>query len=237
LKTILLSHEGWQDGLYPSPQHSFPQLTFMPSTESLAAFTLAALLMNLSPGPANLYVVARTLSQGLRGGFTAAAGLALGGLVHVLATVFGLSALLAYSPTAYSLLKTVGAMYLIYLGIGYFMASKTPQEGAFGAKVKSLKTVFFESALVEITNPKTALFFLALLPQFVDVSAGPVAPQLLLLGLIVTLSAVPCDLLVTVFANRFSVWIKTNRRAQSIQNLLSGTVLTGLGLYVLARKD
>lgn len=209
----------------------------MPPIESLAAFTLAALLMNLSPGPSNLYVIARTLSQGLAGGFAAVAGLALGSLVHVLATVLGLSALFSYSPTAYTLLKILGALYLIYLGIRYFVASKTVRAAVEKAETKSVAKIFLESAIVEITNPKTALFFLALLPQFVVVEAGPVAPQLLLLGLIVTLSAVPCDLVVTLFANKFSTWIQRSEKAQVIQNFISGSVLTGLGLYVLTSDD
>ncbi len=193
--------------------------------------------MNLSPGPSNLYVIARTLSQGIGGGLAAVAGLAVGSLVHVLATVLGLSALFSYSPAAYTLLKTVGALYLIYLGFRYFLASQSVQSATKVAKAKSIKKIFFESAIVEITNPKTALFFLALLPQFVVVDTGPVAPQLLILGLIVTLSAVPCDLVVTAFAHKFSNWMQRNEKAQMIQNLISGSVLTGLGLYVLASDE
>ena len=165
------------------------------------------------------------------------AGLALGSLVHVLATVLGLSALFNYSPTAYTMLKTIGALYLIYLGLRYFIASKAVQSATKDVGAKRFKKIFFESAIVEITNPKTALFFLALLPQFVVVDAGPVAPQLLLLGLIVTLSAVPCDLIVTVFASKFATWLQGNEKTQVVQNLISGSVLTGLGFYVLASDE
>ncbi len=209
----------------------------MPSAESLITFTLAALLMNLSPGPSNLYVMARTLAQGAAGGLAAVMGLAAGSLVHVLATVLGLSALFSYSPAAYAWVKTIGALYLIYLGVRYLKTFTKDNLDTKRETVHSLKKVFFESALVEITNPKTALFFLALLPQFVAVDTGPVAPQLLLLGIIVTLSAIPCDLLVAFFAGRFAAWIRANQQAQRIQKLASGSVLIGLGVYVLASED
>ncbi len=155
----------------------------MPSLEVLLAFTVTAVVMNLSPGPSNLYVMARAISQGATGGLVAAAGLAVGSLVHVVAAVFGLAAVFQYSPLAYTVFKLAGAGYLIYLGVSYWRARPAAIDEAERLPVKSLGTVFRESVIVEATNPKTALFFLALLPQFVDPAAGPVAPQFLLLGL------------------------------------------------------
>ena len=102
--------------------------------------------------------------------------------------------------------------------------------------MKSLATVFRESVVVEATNPKTALFFLALLPQFVDPAAGPVAPQFLLLGLIVTVSAIPCDMLVAVAAARVSQWLIRHEQAQVIQERVSGSILLGLGGYIVAAE-
>jgi len=93
--------------------------------------------------------------------------------------------------------------------------------------------IFRQSVLVEVSNPKTALFFIALLPQFIDPLAGPAAPQFLLLGMIVTLSAIPCDLFVTFFANKAAGWLQGNESAQRWQDRLSGSILTALGLYVL----
>lgn len=208
----------------------------MPSPETLIAFTLAAFIMNLSPGPSNLYVMARTLEQGVGGGLAAVAGLAAGSLVHVCATVLGLSAIFAYSPLAYTLLKFAGASYLLYLGIS-ILKSKTPTASipvaANEVVEKSRGRIFRESMLVEVTNPKTALFFLALLPQFVNLDAGPTALQFLLLGLIVTLSAIPCDLFVTLFTNKAATLIKENPNLQSWQDRVSGSILAGLGVYVL----
>ncbi|MFK7864673.1 MAG: LysE family translocator [Pseudohongiellaceae bacterium] len=209
----------------------------MPPLENLIAFTLAALLMNLSPGPSNLYVMARTVSQGTSGGLAAVAGLAVGSLVHVAATVLGLAALLTYFPIAYTVIKIAGAFYLIYLGLNYFFSSADAALEDTTLKSVSTKKVFRESVIVEVTNPKTALFFLALLPQFVAPELGNVGLQLLVLGLIVTASAIPCDLIVTFFANRARAWLQTNPNAQIIQNRVSGSILTGLGVYILAAEN
>lgn len=205
----------------------------MPPIETLIAFTIAALIMNLSPGPSNLYVIARTLSQGISGGLAAVAGLAVGSLIHVVAAVLGLSALFEYSPLAYSILKLCGAAYLIYLGINYFISDAATNSGEVIAPQQTFWKIFRESVMVEVTNPKTALFFLALLPQFVAPEAGPAAPQFLLLGLIVTLSAIPCDLFVTFFANKATRWLQENNSAQKIQDRVAGSILTGLGAYIL----
>ena len=208
----------------------------MPSFEVLLGFTVAALVMNLSPGPSNLYVMARAVSQGAHGGLVAAAGLAVGSLVHVFAAVFGLAVVFQYSPLAYTVFKLAGAGYLIYLGVSYWRAGPASLGEAQRLPVKSLATVFRESVIVEATNPKTALFFLALLPQFVDPAAGPVAPQFLLLGLIVTVSAIPCDVLVAVAAARVSQWLIRHERAQVIQERVSGSILLGLGGYIVAAE-
>lgn len=208
----------------------------MPSVEALIGFTIAAVVMNLSPGPSNLYVMARTLEQGVRGGLAAVAGLAAGSLLHVLAAVLGLSAIFSYSPTAYAALKIVGALYLIYLGITALTRKRESEPGLSDSDAKharSTSRIFRESIVVELSNPKTALFFIALLPQFVDPQAGATAPQFALLGLIVTISAIPCDLFVTLFTNRAAGLIKENPNLQLWQDRVSGFILTGLGAYVL----
>ncbi len=205
----------------------------MPPFELLLAFTAAALVMNLSPGPSNLYVMARSIGQGTRAGVVAALGLALGAMVHVIATTFGIAAIFEYSPMAYTALKLAGAAYLIYLGIGYLTGPADATGAAAPVPPKPPAQILRESMLVEITNPKTALFFLALLPQFVAPEAGPVAPQLLLLGLIATISAIPCDVTVAVASGRAARWLARNARAQVFQQRLSGSILVGLGGYIL----
>lgn len=219
----------------------------MPPLNDILLFTAAALLMNLSPGPANFYVMARTIAQGIPAGLAAVAGLAVGGLLHVIAAVLGLSVLFTYSPVAYTILKIVGASYLIYLGLGYFgirFFGRNREVGVEESRKKqervaelAMKKVFVQSVIIEASNPKTALFFLALLPQFVAPEAGPPALQFLLLGLIVTLSAIPCDLFVTFFADKAASLIRENQKFRTNLEKVSGTILITLGVYVLLAEN
>jgi len=216
----------------------------MPPLNDLLIFTVAALLMNLSPGPANFYIMARTMAQGIPAGLAAVAGLAVGGLLHVIAAVLGLSALFVYSPLAFTLLKLLGASYLIYIGLGYFglrlrNRATTKDEEAEQEELAPLATkrIFLQSVIIEASNPKTALFFLALLPQFVVPEAGPAAPQFLILGLIVTLSAIPCDLFVTFFSDRAASLIRGNQKFRDGLEKFSGSVLITLGVYVLFAEN
>ena len=207
----------------------------MPSIEALIAFTAAALLMNISPGPSNLYVMARAIAQGTQGGIVAAMGLAVGSLVHVVATALGLSAIFAHSPTLYMAIKLIGAAYLIYLGITYWRSKGSgSNEAVRRPQKKQLLSVFKQSVIVEVTNPKTALFFIALLPQFVVPESGPVSQQLLILGIIVTISALPCDILVAVSSSKISNWLLRNERAQQIQDRVSGSILSAMGAYIVS---
>ena len=208
----------------------------VPETQTLLVFTAAALLMNISPGPSNFYVMARSLAQGPGAGLLAALGLAAGSLVHVGAAALGLSALFVYSPVAYTALKLVGAGYLVYLGLRYWLAKPVLPEQSGVRKPKPVPKLLAESALVEILNPKTALFFLAFLPQFVDPAAGPVAPQVLLLGAIVTVTALPCDLLVAFSSGAAARLLVGSASLQRLQARISGTVLIGLGVFVALAK-
>ena len=201
----------------------------MPSIGHLAIFALAALAMNAAPGPSNLYVLSRSLAQGAAAGLVSALGLALGNLFHVALAVAGLAALLRYAPALYDAIRLAGAAYLIYLGIKMLRAPGTslPTE-ALGRR--PLGRVLFDAALVEMLNPKTALFFLAFLPQFVEPAAGPAGPQLLLLGLIVTLTALPCDSLVALAGARLARFFATPAKRRW-PSRLAGSTLIGLGLY------
>ncbi|AFV00898.1 LysE family translocator [Simiduia agarivorans] len=206
----------------------------MPPIEVLVSFTFAALLLNLSPGPSNLYVMARSLAQGPEAGFVAAAGLAAGSLVHVLAASVGLAAVFLYAPVLFTAVKLVGAAYLLYLGVQYLRSQ--PDLSVGQSAKRSNGRIFRESFLVEATNPKTALFFLALLPQFADASYGPLGPQLLVLGLIVTLSAVPCDIIVALGASRVRRWLAAHPRAPLIQERVSGGILVALAMFIVGEE-
>ena len=158
-----------------------------------------------------------------------------GSLLHVVAAVLGLSVVFSHSPLLYTLIKLAGAVYLVYLGISYWRSVASSAHGTQKpASTRSLSAVFRESVIVEVTNPKTALFFIAFLPQFVVPESGPVAQQLLILGIIVTLSGVPCDLLVAVSASKASAWLVSHKRAQQIQQRISGSILFGMGCYIIA---
>ncbi len=210
----------------------------MPSPETLLIFTAAALIMNISPGPSNFYVMARSLAQGSKAGLIAAAGLATGSLVHVAAAALGISAIFLYSPTAYTAFKLLGAGYLVYLGIRSLLAQPQSPADLSAAAPKPGRRIFAESVAVEVLNPKTALFFLAFLPQFVDVEAGAVAPQILLLGIIVTLTAIPCDAVVALASGSAARLLTARRIYQRLQNWISGSVLVGLGVFVaLSRRS
>lgn len=203
----------------------------MPSLETLLIFTAAALVLNLSPGPSNFYVLSRSLAQGTPAGLVATAGLAAGSLVHV-AAALGLSAVFVYSPMAYGLLKLAGAAYLVYLGIVTLFARGGAPGAVDQAAPRPPRRIFRQSVLVEVLNPKTALFFLAFLPQFADVQAGPLAPQILLLGMIVTLSGLPCDAAVAALSGRAGRFFSASSLAQRLLNWVSGSILIGLGAFV-----
>jgi threonine/homoserine/homoserine lactone efflux protein len=210
----------------------------MPSFETFVVFTLAALAMNISPGPSNLYVMSRSLAQGTAAGLVAAGGMATGSLVHVVITALGLAAVLQYSPLAFLVMKLAGAGYLIFLGLKMLLtrSSLLAPDGLLARK--SLGRIYRESCLVEILNPKTALFFLAFLPQFADPKAGPLAPQLLLLGAIVTITGIPCDGGVAILSGKAAALLRRRPIFQKLQNWVSGSVLVGLGATIaLSRRD
>jgi len=150
---------------------------------SFAVFLAAALVIALTPGPGILYVAARTLAGGRSEGLASVLGTGLGGFVHVTAGALGVSALVLASAEAFTLLKFLGAIYLVYLGIKTWRAAKSaPELGAVAAT--GGRRAFREGVLVEALNPKTAAFFLAFIPQFVDPHQGGVALQFVTLGLI-----------------------------------------------------
>ncbi len=167
---------------------------------NLALFSAAALAIAVSPGPGIFYVAARTLAGGRGEGLASSFGTGLGGLVHVAAGAVGVSALVMASAEAFTLLKFAGALYLVWLGIKAIREARQP----FEAKVTTTGAAraFREGILVEALNPKTAAFFLAFLPQFVDPSAGPVWLQFLLLGLISVVLNTAVDVVVALLASR-----------------------------------
>lgn len=200
--------------------------------ETVMAFALASMLLSISPGPSNLYIMARTINSGQIAGFCAASGMAVGSLIFVLMTAMGLAAVFSYSPIAYTLLKLCGAGYLIYLGIQTLRQTSKVELNKKKLKPLTNARVFRQSIIVELTNPKTALFFIAFLPQFVRPDAGPVILQLILLGGLYTVIAFSSDMLVASMSNQLGKWLSTNPGFGRIQDRISGSVLLGLGSYI-----
>lgn len=202
----------------------------MPPLDTLLAFLAATLLFAAMPGPAILYAAARALAQGRAAGLRAALGIALGGLVHVAAAALGLSALFHAVPPLYAAVKLAGAAYLVWLGIGMLRA-RTSDAGLPIAPERSAARAFRQSILVEVLNPKTALFFLAFLPQFVDPAAGfPVPLQFVILGITVTAIFGLADVVAVIFASAVASRVAASGRAAAWANRAGGALLVGLGL-------
>ena len=198
-------------------------------------FLSAALILAITPGPGIFYVLARSLRGGRREGVLSAAGTFLGGLVHVAAAAFGLSAILAASAIAFETVRYAGAAYLIYLG--YRMIRSRHEEMSEGkVEASGSRSTFAQGVMTEVLNPKTALFFLSFIPQFVSLQQGHVAAQFLMLGAISVTLNTCADLLVACFAGPLGSRMKRNANFRSRQRGASGVVMIGLGVYVAAAR-
>src|SRR5262245_11205446 len=202
----------------------------MPEPRVLILFIFSALVLLFTPGPAVLFIVTRTLQQGRSAGLSSVLGLCCGGLVHVAAAVFGLSALLAASATAFTIVKFLGAAYLIFLGIKtLFSSDHSPNQVATPSR--SSRQLFIDGFIVNVFNPKTAIFFLAFLPQFVyPVESGSVRTQLAVLGFIFLSLALITDSLYAIMASSFRSWLVRKPRVLRYQRYFSASVYFGLGL-------
>ncbi len=209
----------------------------MISTETLVLFCVTAFALIITPGPNQIYIIARSTSQGRRVGFLSVLGVESGTLVHVIAASLGLSALLASSALAFGVVKYAGAAYLIYLGIRTWLSdSDTPERAA--PELDSGARVLVQGMLTNVLNPKVALFFLAFLPQFVNVSRGHVAEQMLILGAVFTLMGLGVDLVVAFLASSAGDWLRRKPAARRVQKWVTGGVYISLGLgTALAGSD
>lgn len=195
-------------------------------------FVLASLGMAVVPGPAVLYIVARGMDQGRFAGMVSALGIAVGGMVHVVASAFGLAALLAASAEAFTVVKLAGAAYLIWLGIHKLFLEKATgaAEQAAVVEPQPLARVFAQGVVVNVLNPKTALFFLAFLPQFADPARGAFALQIVLLGVIHNVVALTSDTAYALLAGTFGAWLRRHRGFLRSQRYVSGSIYLALGV-------
>jgi threonine/homoserine/homoserine lactone efflux protein len=201
----------------------------MPTLTTLSLFLLAALGLLFIPGPAVLYVVTRSVDQGRNAGVVSAAGIGIADLVHTAAAAFGLSALLLTSALAFTVVKYLGAAYLIYLGIRTLLRRDTHQITS-NAEQKSPSRMFFQGMMVELLNPKTALFFFAFLPQFVDPTRGTIAVQILLFGSLYVVLGLFSLSVYGLLAGTLAQWLKSNASFQKIQRYITGSIYIALGL-------
>ena len=208
----------------------------IPEPSTIALFVVAAVALLVTPGPAVLYIVARSVEQGRWAGLVSALGVHVGTLVHVAAAALGLSALLVSSALAFTVVKYLGAVYLVYLGLRRLLAPAAAAESA-AAPPRTLRRLFAQGIVVNILNPKTALFFLAFLPQFVDPARGQVGGQILVLGLMFVVLGVVSDGLYAVLAGAAGGWLKRDGRVLRAERYITGSVFVGLGLTAAFAGD
>jgi len=205
----------------------------------LALFTAAALALIVTPGPAVLYIVTRSLSQGRRAGFLSALGVGLGNGLHAAACAGGLAAVLASSELAFGAVKWLGAGYLVLLGIGKLLGRAGPglgEAGGAGAPAAD-RAVFGQGLAVAVLNPKTALFFIAFLPQFVDPARGTAWAQLLFLGGLFVVLAIASDCGYAALAGSAGRWLRRHPGFARSERWVGGGVYLALGaLAALARR-
>ena len=203
----------------------------MPDATTYGLFVAASLALTLVPGPAVLYIVARSVEGGRPAGLVSVLGIGAGGLVHVAFAALGLSALLVSSAAAFAVVKWLGVAYLIYLGIARFLARDEKDAGVTVAN-EPLSRVFSQGVIVNVVNPKTALFFLAFLPQFVDPSRGAVTAQIALLGTTFVVLALCTDALYALLSGTAADWLRRRNESPRFRRTgryVSGSVYLALG--------
>jgi threonine/homoserine/homoserine lactone efflux protein len=198
----------------------------MPDGSTLLLFAGTSLVLLIVPGPAVIYIVTRSVDQGRKAGIMSMLGVEAGTILHALGATAGLSALIASSATAFTAVEYAGAVYLIYLGLRKLLERGPLHQGSLPSARSRL---FVRGALVQLLNPKVAIFFLAFLPQFVSRSHGPIALQTLVLGSIFTLLAVVSDGAYAVLGGAAGGWLRAGQRSRRWLARISGGIYIGLG--------
>ena len=199
----------------------------MPAPATLLVFALAASVLVAIPGPNHIYIVTRSIAQGRRIGLASAFGVETGTLVHISAATVGLSALVASSAVAFDTLRYAGAAYLAYLGIRALLRDDALELDG-GAAPPSARRAYLDGVLVNVLNPKVALFFLAFLPQFVDPARGATSTQILVLGLVVFAIATTSDVVYALAAGALGGWLRSRPAFERVQRYVTGCVYLGL---------
>ncbi len=210
----------------------------MPSIESIIAVTLAGLALSATPGPSMLYVVSRSVGQSRAAGLASAIGLGLGGVLLAAATALGLAAVLKQTDWAIDVMRVAGSFYLIYLGLSMIYEAHTVKPAKLqveAVRKRSLSSIVWQGVLVEFLNPKTVLFFVLFLPQFVEASGGTfvddnVTLQLLVLGILVPLTAIPSDLVVAFVGGSVAQAVNENPLINKVLSWAGGLILIAIAV-------
>ena len=208
----------------------------MLTLQQFFGFLAAALLITATPGPDNLMVLGMGISKGRQRGIVFGLGCAFGCLSHTLLAVVGVSALIAASPVAFTLLKVAGGLYLVWLGYNALRSSGAVKIDTVKSSEESLTRLFFKGCFANAINPKVVLFFLSFLPQFVVAAHGHVGAQLAALGLTFTLQAAVLFGLLGYFSGAIGQWLSKRPRAGVILDRVAGTVFIGLGLKLIVSR-
>ncbi len=197
--------------------------------ETIAMFVAASIALALAPGPDNIFVLTQSALHGRKAGLLVTLGLCTGLLVHTAAVSLGVAAIFQTSILAFNLLKVVGALYLLYLAFQAFRASAASLDEG-GTRTLALRKLYARGIIMNITNPKVAIFFLAFLPQFADPSLGSITIQMLLFGALFIAATLLVFGAVAWFAGFLGESLKGSARAQLVMNRVAGTVFAGLAL-------
>jgi threonine/homoserine/homoserine lactone efflux protein len=202
----------------------------MPEKAAFLTFLVAALMLNIAPGPDMLYVIGRSVGQGRKAGIVSALGIFVGCWGHIFAAAFGIAALLRSSAVAFNMVRYAGAAYLVYLGVKMLIQRSSLAEHQL--KPESLSAIFRQGVITNLLNPKVALFFLAFLPQFVDASRGSVAWQIVVLGLVFNVGGTLVNLGVAYAGGTLGELLRRNARIARLQQWFAGLVFIGLGARI-----
>ena len=200
------------------------------SVESLITFSIASALLSIAPGPDNIFVLTQSALFGRRAGILITLGLCTGLIVHTTAVALGVAAIFAVSTTAFTVLKLAGACYLLFLAWQAFRASASHLDDGPVSTLPATGALYRRGIIMNLTNPKVAIFFLAFLPQFAEPAAGNMPAQLFLLGLVFIAVALGVFIAIACLAGLIADWLKGSARAQILLNRLAGLVFTALAL-------
>lgn len=200
-------------------------------------FVSASIILCIVPGPDMIYLLTRTIAQGKKAGVAAALGINIGGYFHLTAAILGISVIIATSSLAFTFLKWCEAAYLIYIGIQAILSTSILNIGQDHDSSTPLKTIFWQGFVSDALNPKVAIFFISLLPQFIQPEAGNSLNQLLILGLTVNIVALPINLIIVWFSHTVSKRLRESNRVSKVLNNAMGVVFISLGIRLASEQQ